>query len=727
MLGCKVLPLLVGAVLFVGFAPFIGWSAAPPKKAFTRAHVPNQLIVKLKSSVAPKSALNFLGAFQVRVVRRLQVNGAYLVESASLSEHQQTQSQKIPNQRINSQTTPTFSATQLQGLALQMAANDEVEYVEPNWYVRASLRPNDPELDQQYAFRPTVGDDGRRSDIQVEAAWMHTTGSRQVLVAVVDSGVDYTHPDLADNIWHNPGENGLDGRGRSKATNGVDDDGNGFVDDHTGWDFADKDNTPMDANQHGTHCAGSIGAVSNNGIGITGLNWETSIVPIKFLNAEGVGTTADGADAINYATSLGVHVMNNSWGGDEYSETMAAAIRKANHARILFVVAAGNNGNDNDIGPDYPASYAFDNILSVAATDANNQLAGFSNYGLLSVHLAAPGVGILSTFPGGQYGVLDGTSMAAPYVSGAAALLKARYPQLGASEIKARLMATSEPLASLKGKMVAGRLNLLRALDGDFTPPSAPSSLSVEAIGATSLRLSWQESNDARGFEVRFATQPIQNEQDWSEARTVALRVATTNDTGADDSRVFAGRRQIELQGIPVSTNGFLVVRLYDALGNRGVFSENISFQMKPVRALYTNDGNSLTGLEIEGDWGIESVPGVGPVISDSPNGNYGFNRETMLQLPTLKVTEMDMVLSLRMKYDFELGYDFGMIEVSTNDGETWQVVAALTGAQGWVQKDYPLQGFLSRAREVMIRFRTMSDRTTAKDGWHMASIHVLH
>ena len=353
-----------------------------------------------------------------------------------------------------------------------LADNSAVAYFEPNMVMSiCATTPNDPSFGQLWGMNNT-GQNGGTVDADIDApeAWDITTGSSDIVVAVIDTGVDYTHPDLTANIWTNPGE--IPG-------NGIDDDGNGFVDDVHGYDFVNNDGDPMDDYSHGTHVAGTIAAVGNNGIGVTGVSWSSEIMALKWIDAYGGGDLDNAILAINYATMMrnnygvNIRVTNNSWGATqnwfstEEFTNMHTVIAASGDAGILFVAAAGNDGSDNDgPNPAYPASYTLDNIISVAATDRNDDLAGFSNYGQVSVDLAAPGVDAYSTLPGASYGYSSGTSMAAPHVSGVVALVWSKYPFATAAQIRDAVLAGVDPIASLSGIVATdGRLNALGALN----------------------------------------------------------------------------------------------------------------------------------------------------------------------------------------------------------------------------------------------------------------------
>ncbi len=351
-------------------------------------------------------------------------------------------------------------------------------YMERDFVVSASLTPNDPSFPTLWGMNNT-GQSGGVVDADIDApeAWDITTGSRATLVGIIDTGFDRTHPDLAANAWTNT---------REIPGNGIDDDHNGYVDDVQGWDFYSNDNDPMDDNKHGTHCAGTIGAVGGNGAGLAGVCWQVSIVGLKFLSSTGSGATSDAVEAVNYATQLGVAMTSNSWGGGGFSQSLKDAIDAAGRAGIPFIAAAGNDSSDTDVSASYPASYTSENIISVASTTRMDALSSFSNYGATSVDLGAPGSEIYSTVLSSGYATLSGTSMATPHVTGALALVKSIAPYLTVSELKQRLLATTDPLPALSGRSVSGgRLNVGRFVQQSAGPaPVVSSNIIAEGSGA---------------------------------------------------------------------------------------------------------------------------------------------------------------------------------------------------------------------------------------------------
>ena len=381
-------------------------------------------------------------------------------------------------------------------LLKQLKSDPAIEYAEPNFIYSVNpiktekttnlkkllkspftdftaSTPDDPDFGKLWGLRNSGTNEPRGSigvegaDVNALNAWDITKGSKAIKIAVIDTGVDYNHPDLKENIW----VNSLEANGKS----GIDDDGNGFVDDIHGYDFANDDADPMDGNGHGTHCSGTIGAVHNNQLGVSGVMADVSIVPIKFLTDDGSGSLEGAIRAIDYATMMNVDLMSNSWGGGGRSQALLEAIERASIKGIIFTAAAGNSSANNDTSPSYPASYEVANIVSVSATTAQNTLASFSSYGRNSVHIGAPGHNILSTVNGGGYDIYSGTSMATPHVSGILGLLLAKEGRLPHATLRERLMMTGVPVSSLRGKTItasrADAYNLLTDTRPERTGP----------------------------------------------------------------------------------------------------------------------------------------------------------------------------------------------------------------------------------------------------------------
>lgn len=333
-----------------------------------------------------------------------------------------------------------------------------INKIENDYKMAAFLAPNDA----IYNFGLLWGENNSNNiDIDAPQAWDLNKGE-QVVVAVIDSGLALSHVDLKGNAWINPNE---------IAGNKVDDDNNGYVDDVNGWDFANNDSSPNDDFYHGSHVSGTIAATGNNSKGVIGVAWNSKIMALKALNKNGSGSTSDSIAALDYVIQakkkgINVKVVNASFGGGGYSDLFFDKLKELNSLGVVFVAAAGNETNNNDTNPTYPASYDVDNVISVAALDQNGNLASFSNYGSNSVDIAAPGVDIVSTVPKKLYGILSGTSMAAPHVSGILALIASAYPNLNAKDLKAQLTRSAKILSNLNGKMIApGIPSALNALN----------------------------------------------------------------------------------------------------------------------------------------------------------------------------------------------------------------------------------------------------------------------
>jgi uncharacterized repeat protein (TIGR01451 family) len=483
----------------------------------------------------------------------------------------------------------------------------DVLYAEPDYIRRKDATPNDTRYAEQWALKNTGQSGGTAgADIHAEAAWDTTTGSRQVVVAVLDEGVDIDHPDLKDNIWTNPAE---------VAGNGTDDDGDGFADDVHGWDFVHNDNVVFgdtagtypppsdykgDVDDHGTHVAGTIGATGNNGQGVAGVNWQVSILPVKVLGPNG-GATSDIIAGYDYVKKLrdlwdqsggtkgaNVRVTNNSYGGVEHSQAEQDAIHALAASQILFVAAAGNDTQDNDRFQHFPANYDEPNVISVAATDRFDTIAHFSDYGARTVHMAAPGEEVLSTTPFGTYSVFSGTSMAAPHVAGAAALLCAANPNISLARLRAALLYSGDTLPSLSptiippGVMTGRRLNLAAALasaaETDTTPPAAVGNFRVSAQSGRSITLSWTAPGDdgaagsASLYELRFSDSDLSADPQFSQARRLVAPLPAA-----------AGTAQSYTVKLPFRhTSGFVGIRAVDNAGNAGPIS-SVSVSVDPA------------------------------------------------------------------------------------------------------------------------------------------------
>ncbi len=396
-----------------------------------------------------------------------------------------------------------------------------IELAEPDYIGGvADTLPNDTSFGVLWGLHNTGQTIGGQvgiadADIDAPAAWDLSTGNSNIVVAVIDTGVDYNHPDLAANMWRNPGE---------IAGNGIDDDGNGFIDDVYGWDFGNDDSDPFDDHSHGTHCAGTIGGVGNNSTGVVGVNWRVRIMAVKWILGNGNGATSDATDAITYTTRMRVRLTSNSWHVYSYSAAMEAAIGQAAASNILFVAAAGNAARDLELTPDYPANFTNDNMIVVAATDNRDQLASFSNWGLISVDLGAPGVNVYSSTPGNSYAYFSGTSMACPHVAGACALAYAVKPDATAAEIKQTILAGAEPIAALSNKCVTGaRLNVfntLQRLDRNIalTPftdtvfsgpdggPFTPAAITYVIANIGTNTFSWTATKTAPWFDLSLTS-----------------------------------------------------------------------------------------------------------------------------------------------------------------------------------------------------------------------------
>ena len=608
-----------------------------------------------------------------------------------------------------------------------LRSDGRVDVVEPDYVVKAIAMPNDPRFSELWG----LSNSATSVDVGAVPAWDQTTGSPAVVVGIIDTGIDCDHEDLRINCWTNPGESGLDAQGRDRRTNAIDDDNNGYIDDWRGWNFVANNNNATDDNKHGTHVAGTIGAAGNNNSGVTGVNWRVSVVPLKFLAADGTGTVSDAILALEYATRMGMFATNNSWGGGGYSLLMESALKQASDAGSLFVAAAGNDSNDNDANPSYPANYAVPNVISVAAVDINGNIAWFSNTGARTVHVAAPGVDILSTLPGNNYGRLSGTSMATPHVTGILALMKARFPGASGLSLKSRLLDGVNARQTIAGRVSTG--GIVSAPGGlnapaDTTPPSVPRDVQVSQRGVTSAMLSWQLSGDdgergsASGYRVRISPGRIVTQSDWDSATEITVTVRTEN------SRAFT-----DMTSLPAGYSGWIALRAFDDAGNQSWHSDPVELKLIPLRQIRLLDGTSMNGTAGNTPWTIENDPVRGPVFSDGP-GPYPSDarrRMTLREIP-LKGAQ-NIALSYWSRASLEESWDYGNVLVSYpgQPEAEWRKVDSVTGQHDWELRSVDLTYFISQALthgadSIQLHFEMTSDASIEYQGWLVDDIALL-
>jgi subtilisin family serine protease/Tol biopolymer transport system component len=557
-----------------------------------RNAVPGEILVRFR----PESKGKRLGR-QV-VIEKTGRQIPLTIEAISPVKANTPASEIVEGLRV-AQVNPADTSNAIEALR----ARSDVIYAEPNFIRKAFVASNDPRYPEMWGLNNT----GQRStfqgnpgtpgnDIRAEQAWTITTGSRSVVVGVIDSGIDINHQDLHDNIWSNPGE---------VAGNGIDDDGNGFVDDINGWDFAHNDASVFDYTEpsyppsasyagdfddHATHVAGTIGATGNNTIGVTGVNWQVSLLPLKFLTGEGEGTSVDLLKAFAYARAMrqlwessggtkgaNIRILNNSYGGGGFSQAELDAIRALSDAGILFVVSAGNEGVSNDQYPIYPANYLAQNVISVAASAGGGTRAFFSNFGEATVNVTAPGEYILSTTPKNTYDFFSGTSMAAPHVSGSAALVCAQFPNITMQKLRSVMMYSGHDAAwqfagvypISTGRAVDAGRALQSVSSPDVTPPGPINNLNAHISDTfPSYTLGWVTPGDdgnvgrVAAYEIRFSDTSL-NDANFDLATPLSGPVPV--DPG--------GGQSVTVKVPWRHSSGFIGIRAVDDVGNKGPIS----------------------------------------------------------------------------------------------------------------------------------------------------------
>jgi subtilisin family serine protease len=488
-------------------APSSQVSPAPPSARY----VPDEILVRYRDGVGELEKRAARGRAGAAIKERLSArreNGKGDLELA-----------KLPS----GETVPG---------AIQKLQHDRaVVYAEPNWIYTHTATANDPYFadNQLWGMYGPKSTPANEYGSQAAQAWAsEKTGSRSVYVGVIDEGIDINHPDLRENIWTNPNE--IPG-------NGLDDDGNGYVDDLHGWDYYNGDNSvydPANGDHHGTHVAGTIGATGGNGRGVAGVSWKVTLIPLKFLGPDG-GYTSDAVKALDYLVQLkttrGLNVVasNNSWGGGGFSQSLYDAIQRTNQAGMLFIAAAGNDNRNNDSRAHYPSNYDLSNVIAVASITSSGGKSSFSNYGATKVHLGAPGSSIWSTSPGSDYESMSGTSMATPHVTGAVALYASEHPGASATQIKNALLENTTATSSLAGKTVTGgRLSLCEMLTcTDVDTLAVPTNLEAELVKLLQVKLTWDDNSSAEsGFKIERSTNGV----DFSEIGAVGANTTSYSD-----------------------------------------------------------------------------------------------------------------------------------------------------------------------------------------------------
>ncbi|MFN8611895.1 MAG: S8 family serine peptidase [Vulcanimicrobiota bacterium] len=638
-------------------------------------HRPGEVLVKLRPQFRQKS--NFCSDYALRLLEKVPLGPT----SAALVDQE-------PQEFLHLRLPPGQSTEQA---LLQLLQDPRVEYAAPNTVYEMDARPNDP--------MKLPGLD----KIQAPAAWDITTGSRSgPVVAVLDGGVDFSHPDLAANMWTNRGE---------VPGNGLDDDGNGVVDDVHGYDAARNKGDSLPKDEHGTHCAGTIGAVGDNGLGVTGLNWQAQMMGINIFDGFGASAVSI-AKALNYAAQMGARVASCSFGTGVFNPVVYEAFR---NSPLLHICAAGNNAKDVEAIPHYPASFDLDNIISVAATDDRDQLARFSNFGKLSVDLAAPGSDILSTVPGGGYEALSGTSMATPAVSGVAALIATAFPQASNQEIRLRLLGGVDPVPALKERVVTGgRLNALKALEKDVVAPGAVQGLSLRARGNSQLLLNWRASGDD-GEQGRATAYELSLTED---GRQQQVSVPPPQAAGTQESATLRLMPSAQPRRISCS------LRVLDNAGNASR-AQRAEVNLPAARLALEAAPGSQADWVGQGSWQVSQLPGLGPVWTDSAAGEYANNQDISLTSRTFSLVGLrSSRLHFEARYSIEREKDSLTIELSRDSGKTWQILKHLEGESPWGIQELDLSAFDGQ-KDVKLRFRLQTDSTGTRDGMNLGRLVV--
>ena len=714
-------------------------------QAVTSGFVANELLVKhsgSKASISVASAHSRVGASVKKNYAAVPWQlvklpaGMTVEEGIALYKKQPGIVAVEPNYRYTIAGLPTKSPKSsaiISGKLPDMQLNSQAN----------SIMPNDPDFDKLWGM----------ISIGMPVAWTYGKGSRDVVVAIIDTGVDYHHPDLVQNMWTNAAE--IPG-------NGIDDDNNGYIDDIHGLNSITGTGDPMDDNKHGTHVAGTIGAVGDNNIGVVGVNWQVSMMALKFLDATGNGNTDNSITCYEYlmamkARGVNIRAVNNSWGGSSFSQALHDIINAAGAVGIVSCCAAGNDNSNDDAVPFYPSAFDSPYLISVAASDNNDNRASFSNYGAVSVDLAAPGVGILSTTPADSYESLNGTSMATPHVTGAIALLSSMEPGYGAAELKAHLLRNVDQLVQWNGlTLTGGRLNIAKSVtnlgliidsliidDNTGTFLIGNNNGVLEPGERVALQVNLRNNNftTASGISLTIS----------SSSPALSIFDATSNYVDIPVNQVGNNSQQLRI-GLDANfaSSPEPIILTLTVKYDQGiqVFNYSLATGVATTVKLFeeTVEG-SLAG------WSSESNGTVNwSVVSDAkahspthsffgPDPNVA-STHSLLSPDIILPANQKLQLSFWHRFDFEEGYDGGVLQISVDQGGTWQdlggkitqggynnlLIDAIGGA-GWSGNNFTamsqvlvnLSDFAGQT--VRLKWQIKSDVSYGSNGWYVDDI----
>ncbi|MCA9779987.1 MAG: S8 family serine peptidase [Candidatus Eremiobacteraeota bacterium] len=572
--------------------------------------------------------------------------------------------------------------------------------------------PND--LDEKLWGLNNTGQTGGTAGAHVNAkeAWKIQTGNGSdngPLIAVIDTGIDYNHPDLQANVWTNPGEIPGDG---------IDNDNNGVIDDVHGYNAFADNGDPMDGHSHGTHCSGTIAGVGNNGQGVTGVMQDANLMAVKIFSDSGRTSVDAIVRGIAYSAKMGADITSNSWGGGQRSEAIYDAFR-TNDA--LHVIAAGNSNYDNDKRDNFPSNYDLDNIVAVAATTHTDERASFSQWGAKNVDVAAPGKDIYSTVPGNKYASYSGTSMATPHVSGGAGLIMSEYPEASNAEVKARLIHGSDRVSSLNDISVSdGRVNFASSLENDSVAPGAPNDFKAGNLTSRGGTLSWTSVGDdkwangaAQTIEILTSSEPIDGE---NIANAQSVTFAGAEEVGDLISVGFGGAPSEQ------STTVHFALRSIDNVGNTSEMRTASATIPAAGVAFGDNFDGQSTGFTGTGDFKAVEVEGRGKVFS-SASGEGGSKGSSVLTSGSLDLSEKT---NSYLKFDAKTALSWGetaSVEVS-EDGENWTKVGDLGRRSDWSENGIDLSAF--DGKSVQLRFNHAAREGRSSGGMMVDNVKVL-